>query len=150
MHRFLVRQPALAKQARIHQGMARLRIDFRSALHCGSTHLRLTRIIFACLRAQSKPPCIEWLFFGPKLETGEADWRQFDVQSARIAEVAQGPLSGPAAFPAGDTLQDTNTGKPRPQSHGAVEKPQGVKASLALHFSVGHAQEGCHKAISRR
>ena len=31
-------------------------------------------------RGQSKPPCIEWLFFRPKLDTSEADWREFDFQ----------------------------------------------------------------------
>jgi len=37
----------------------------------------------------------------------------------------------------GDRPQDTNNAKPRRQNHGVVEKPQGWKASLALHFSSG-------------
>jgi hypothetical protein len=70
--------------------------------------------------------------------------------------VAQGPRSGPAALPATRVLAASQTGqsafglaprrirflktsRPRRQSHRAVEKPQGWRASLALHFSNGSA-----------
>ena len=66
--------------------------------------------------------------------------------------VAQGPRSGPAALPATRLLAAPQTGqsalglaprrirllgtsRPRRQNHGAVEEPQGWRASLALHFS---------------
>jgi hypothetical protein len=66
--------------------------------------------------------------------------------------VAQGPRSGPAALPATWVLAAPQTGqsalglaprrirfprtsRPRRQNHGAVEEPQGWRASLALHFS---------------
>jgi hypothetical protein len=66
--------------------------------------------------------------------------------------VAQGPRSGPAALPAvrafaappqdnpsfhGSSLEPSHPKTfpyPRRQMHGAVEKPQGWRASLALHF----------------
>jgi hypothetical protein len=64
--------------------------------------------------------------------------------------VAQGPRSGPAALPATRLLAAPQTGqsalglaprrirllgtsRPRRQNHGAVEKPQGWRASLPLH-----------------
>ena len=55
-----------------------------------------------------------------------------DAGSCRVAnKVIRIVMATPSKT--GDTPQDTNNAKPRRQNHGVVEKPQGWRASLALH-----------------
>ena len=100
----------------------------------------------------------------PRSPTCGASWASASVATTRRRSggsspqysplVAQGPRSGPAALPAVRALAAPQTGqsalglaprrirflrisRPRRQNRGAVEKPQGWRASLALHFSCG-------------